>query len=31
MKKIDEVQNYLDNKHSIFSQIVDAIDKAHKK
>ena len=31
MKKIDEVRNYLDNKHSIFSQIVDAIDKAHKK
>ena len=31
MKKIDEVRNYLDNKHSIFSQIVDAIDSAHKK
>lgn len=30
MKKIDEVRNYLDNKHSIFSQIVDAIDKAHE-
>jgi hypothetical protein len=31
MKSPTEIKDYLDNKHEIFSKIVDAIDKAHKK
>lgn len=31
MKSPDQIKEYLDNKHEIFSKIVDAIEKAHKK